>query len=77
MKPLAIYLLFALIVIHFTKAINIKLTKLQCEEYDKPVASFRTCRLKALDRRRVALHIHVELHQVPVNNVSVSEFEIK
>uniref|UniRef100_A0A1I8PET1 MD-2-related lipid-recognition domain-containing protein n=1 Tax=Stomoxys calcitrans TaxID=35570 RepID=A0A1I8PET1_STOCA len=49
-----------------------KFTNLQCDEFDKPFATFKTCRLKALSRHQVSLNVHVQLHQVPVNNVTIN-----
>lgn len=49
-----------------------KFTNLKCVAYDKPFADFRQCKLKALSRNTVALYLHVQLFQVPVNNVSVN-----
>ncbi|XP_037944249.1 uncharacterized protein LOC119677052 [Teleopsis dalmanni] len=50
----------------------VKLTNIKCVEFDRPFASFNDCRLKIIQRGIVALNLHVVLHQVPVNNVSVN-----
>ncbi|XP_011186733.1 uncharacterized protein LOC105214790 [Zeugodacus cucurbitae] len=50
----------------------IKFTNVKCVTYDKPFADFRQCNLKALSRNTVAFSLHVQLFQVPVNNVSVN-----
>ena len=50
---------------------TLKLTKIDCVEYDKPFADFRKWDLKAISRDKVGLHVHVRSHQIPVNNVSV------
>lgn len=49
----------------------IKFTKFECFEFDKPFADIPKCQLKAFARDKVGLNLHVRLHQVPVNNVSV------
>lgn len=54
-----------------TKA-EFKFTNLKCIEYDKSFATIPICKLKLVKRGVVALNIRVNLHQVPVNNVSVS-----
>uniref|UniRef100_A0A1I8NL96 Uncharacterized protein n=1 Tax=Musca domestica TaxID=7370 RepID=A0A1I8NL96_MUSDO len=68
------YLLWviALIVFHKAQSRKVKFTKLECFELDKPFATIKKCQLKALSRYRSALFVHVALHQVPVNNVSVN-----
>ncbi|XP_069968059.1 uncharacterized protein [Bactrocera oleae] len=50
----------------------IKFTNLKCVAYDKLFADFRQCRLKVLSRNAVAVSLHVQLFQVPVNNVTVN-----
>lgn len=50
-----------------------KLNNLKCIEYDKSFATIPICKLKMVKRNVVALDLHVKLHQIPVNNVSVSE----
>lgn len=50
----------------------VKFTKFECLAFDKPFADIPKCQLKALSRNKIALNLHVRLHQVPVNNVSVS-----
>ncbi|XP_013117855.1 uncharacterized protein LOC106095156 [Stomoxys calcitrans] len=66
------WLFVVLVVVQANWAIKIKFTNLQCDEYDKPFANFEKCRLKAIDRHRVALNVTVALHQIPVNNVSLN-----
>ncbi|KAI8115786.1 hypothetical protein CVS40_12058 [Lucilia cuprina] len=46
-------------------------TNIKCLEYDKPFASIQICKLKLVARAVVAMNLHVKLHQVPVNNVSI------
>ena len=48
-----------------------KFTKFDCETYDKPFADFKKCNMKVMGRDIIALNMHVRLHRVPVNNVSV------
>ncbi|XP_037823176.1 uncharacterized protein LOC119611597 [Lucilia sericata] len=49
-----------------------KFTNVKCLEYDKPFATIPICKLKIVQRGVVAFDLHVKLHQVPVNNVSVN-----
>ncbi|KNC34642.1 hypothetical protein FF38_13457, partial [Lucilia cuprina] len=49
----------------------VKFTNIKCLEYDKPFASIQICKLKLVARAVVAMNLHVKLHQVPVNNVSI------
>ncbi|XP_075153572.1 uncharacterized protein LOC142227113 [Haematobia irritans] len=67
---LAVFVFISLADMAFS--INVKFTNLQCEEFDKPFATFAQCRLKAINRYKVALNLHVVLHQVPVNNISLN-----
>ncbi|XP_037812574.1 uncharacterized protein LOC119604172 [Lucilia sericata] len=55
-----------------THSLTVKFTKFECFEFDKPFADIPKCYLKALARNKVALNLHVRLHQVPVPNVSVN-----
>ncbi|KAI8116115.1 hypothetical protein CVS40_11759 [Lucilia cuprina] len=65
-------LLFNLIFLHMTCTLTVKFTKFQCFEFDKPFADIPKCYLKVVARDKVALNIHVRLHQVPVPNVSIN-----
>ncbi|XP_065359849.1 uncharacterized protein LOC135953773 [Calliphora vicina] len=51
---------------------DFKLTNLKCIEFDKPFATIPICILKVVQRGVVGLDLHVKLHQIPVNNVSVN-----
>ncbi|XP_046807509.1 uncharacterized protein LOC111683196 [Lucilia cuprina] len=55
-----------------TCTLTVKITKFQCFEFDKPFADIPKCYLKVVARDKVALNIHVRLHQVPVPNVSIN-----
>uniref|UniRef100_A0A1I8P0L9 Uncharacterized protein n=1 Tax=Stomoxys calcitrans TaxID=35570 RepID=A0A1I8P0L9_STOCA len=44
----------------------------ECEEFDKSFASFKKCYLKALARDVIALHLHVQLHELPINNITTN-----
>ncbi|XP_046808412.1 uncharacterized protein LOC111682575 [Lucilia cuprina] len=55
-----------------THSLTVKFTKFECFAFDKPFADIPKCYLKALARDKVALNLHVRLHQVPVPNVSVN-----
>lgn len=65
------YLIILFDIVILTGA-HIKFTNLKCVELDKPFATIPICKLKLVRRGVVSLEIYVKLHQVPVNNVSVS-----
>lgn len=52
--------------------VYVKFTNIKCVSYDKAFADFRYCKLKALSPNKVALFLHVQLFQLPVNNVSIN-----
>ncbi|XP_073838103.1 uncharacterized protein [Musca autumnalis] len=69
---LGLLLAITFITIEDSTSLQVKLTKLECLEFDKPFATFKNCSLKALSRYKTALNIRVALHQVPVTNVTVN-----
>ncbi|XP_023304229.2 uncharacterized protein LOC111686155 [Lucilia cuprina] len=50
----------------------IKFTKLECQAYDKSFAEFKMCQLKVIGRDKIALNIHANLHEKPLNNITLS-----
>ncbi|XP_065365645.1 uncharacterized protein LOC135958682 [Calliphora vicina] len=50
----------------------VKFTKLECQAYDKSYAEFKLCQLKAVGRDKIALNINVNLHERPLNNITLS-----
>ncbi|XP_059217516.1 uncharacterized protein LOC106088993 [Stomoxys calcitrans] len=51
--------------------IKVKFFNLECEEYDRPFATFEKCYLKAVARDVVSMQLHVALHKTPINNISL------
>ncbi|XP_018783251.1 PREDICTED: uncharacterized protein LOC108965356 [Bactrocera latifrons] len=49
-----------------------KFTNIDCKAFDKSFADFNSCRLHVPKRGEIALSLHVQLLQIPVNNVSVN-----
>ncbi|XP_067648096.1 uncharacterized protein [Eurosta solidaginis] len=73
-KPLKLvlfYLSFISINQRLTESAT-KLTNIECKSLDKSFSDFKTCRLHVPKRGVIALDVHVELLQVPVNNVTVN-----
>ncbi|XP_075168143.1 uncharacterized protein LOC142240322 [Haematobia irritans] len=54
-----------------SEMVYFKFTNIKCQELDKPFASFKHCYLKALDRHKVSMNMYLELHDVPINNITV------
>lgn len=54
----------------------IKFTKLECQAFDKSYAEFKLCQLKAVGRDKIALNINVNLHERPLNNITVSGWKM-
>lgn len=48
-----------------------KFINLKCIEFDTTFATIPICKLKMVQRGVVGLDLHVKLHKIPVNNVSV------
>ncbi|XP_054086284.1 uncharacterized protein LOC128921825 [Zeugodacus cucurbitae] len=69
---MGILTLFILLIQLSVISAYIKFTNLQCVVNDKPFVNFRQCQLKALSRNTVALSLHAQLFQVPINNITVN-----
>lgn len=77
LKSLAIELIF-LTIIHlnkklFVETLAIKITKVECLEYDKTFINFKKCYLKVIERNKIGVNIYVQLLKTPVDNIKVSE----
>uniref|UniRef100_A0A1I8PF82 Uncharacterized protein n=1 Tax=Stomoxys calcitrans TaxID=35570 RepID=A0A1I8PF82_STOCA len=52
--------------------INLKFTNLECETFNKSVASFEKCQLKALGRHNVSANVNIKINVLPVDNVMLN-----
>ncbi|BFG04184.1 uncharacterized protein DMAD_03209 [Drosophila madeirensis] len=51
---------------------NSRFTNLMCETYNESYARFSRCKLKLLARGRAGVNIHLQLFQVPIDNVWIN-----
>ncbi|XP_075160411.1 uncharacterized protein LOC142233396 [Haematobia irritans] len=58
--------------IGFGDGVYLKFTNLECESFNKSVASFEKCKLKALARHNVSLDIYIKLNVLPVSEIMLN-----
>ncbi|XP_022211087.2 uncharacterized protein LOC111066646 [Drosophila obscura] len=61
---------FLILKVNVNDAITFRLTNFVCESYNKSYAVFNTCRLKAVNRKKVLLNMNVTL-LYPTNNIGI------